>query len=86
MKKKQFIPYRRINSEFKPNIMEGSASYITTTFQDQPGKIKSLKFQFEYDKDWVYITKKEIQMMCGWLNDLRVARQSLVKDFKKKRL
>jgi len=66
--------------------MEGSASFITTTFQYEPGKVKNLKFQFEYDKDWDYITKEELQMLSGWLNDLRVARQSLVKDLKKKTL
>jgi len=85
-KDKHFIPYRRINGEFKPNRMEGSASFITTTYQYEPGKIKNLKFQFEFDKDWDYISKEELQMLCGWLNDLRVARQSLVKDLKKKTL
>jgi len=83
-KSKHFIPYRRINGEFKINRMEGSASFITTTFQYEPGKVKNLKFQFEFDKDWDYITKEELQMLSGWLNDLRVARQSLVKDLKKK--
>jgi len=82
--KRSFIPYRKLTGVFKATQNEGQPTYLTTTYLLGRKQVTSLKFVFEYDRDWDYITKEELAMLLGWLNDLRVARHALLKDLKRK--